>query len=122
MDISSIPTTIHSSLNLSLLRRSLEEFVYIVERNLKLMALATNHGNNDPILVAANTAATQVTVGDVTAGHVEQQVVTVKSTAETVNLPIGRYNRTNFTSDRPASTSHQGNCVSSSTSNGSPGL
>ena len=60
------------------------------------MALATNCGENDPQLVASNTAATQVTVGDVTAGQVEQQVVTVKPTAGTVNLPIGRYNRTNF--------------------------
>ena len=61
------------------------------------MALVTNRGGNDPILVAANTAATQVRVGDVTAGQVEQQVVTVKSTAaETVNGPFDNYARTNF--------------------------
>ena len=61
------------------------------------MALATNRERNDPILVTANTAATQVTVGDVTAGHVEQQVVTIRSTAErTVYIPDEMYTSTNL--------------------------
>ena len=60
------------------------------------MALATNSGRNDPTLVTGNTAATQVTVGDVTAGHIQQQMMTVKSTGKTVNVPTDRYNRTNF--------------------------
>ena len=60
------------------------------------MALATNSGGNDPTLVAANTAANQVTVGDVTAGQVEQQVVTAKFTGRIVNLPTAIYTRTNF--------------------------
>ena len=60
------------------------------------MALTVNRGKTEPLLVTADTAATQVTVGDVTAGHVEQQVVTVKSTGKTVNTPTARYTRTNF--------------------------
>ena len=60
------------------------------------MALATDQGRNDPILVAANTAATQVRVGDVTAGHIKQQVVTVKSTGKKVNVPTAVHYRTNF--------------------------
>ena len=60
------------------------------------MALATDQGRNDPILVTGDMAATQVRVGDVTAGHVEQQVVTVKFTGRIVNLPTAIYTRTNF--------------------------
>ena len=60
------------------------------------MALATNRGNSHPILVAVNTVATQVRVGDVTAGHVEQQVVTVKCTGKTVHVPTDKYTKTNF--------------------------
>ena len=60
------------------------------------MALVTNHEKNDPQLFAANTAAHQITVGDVTAGQVEQQVVTVKSTGEAVHVSDARYARTNF--------------------------
>ena len=60
------------------------------------MALATNQGRKDPLLFAANTAATQVTVGEATAGHVEQQVVTVKSTGKTVHVPDTIYAKTNF--------------------------
>ena len=61
------------------------------------MALATNREKNDSILVAADTAVTQVTVGDVTAGHVEQQVVTVKSIGgKPVHISDAMYTRTNF--------------------------
>ena len=60
------------------------------------MALTTNRGKNHPTLVASNTASTQVTVGDATAGHVEQQVITVTSTGETVHIPTDVYTRTNF--------------------------
>ena len=60
------------------------------------MALTINRGKTEPLLVDANTVATQVTVGDITAGHVEQQVITVKSTGKTVHIPTDIYARTNF--------------------------
>ena len=61
------------------------------------MALDTNRGKNNQILFATNIAATQVTVGDVTAGQVEQHAVgTIKSTDESANLPTANYTRTNF--------------------------
>ena len=60
------------------------------------MALTTNRGKSEPLLVDADTAATHVTVGDVTAGHVKQQMITVKSTGKSINLPSAKYTRTNF--------------------------
>ena len=60
------------------------------------MALATNRGGNDPTLVASNTAATQVRVGDVTARHVEQQVVEARFIGKVTPVSDAMHDRTNF--------------------------
>ena len=60
------------------------------------MALTIGRGKTEPLLVDADTAATHVTVGDVAAGQVEQQMMTVNPTGEIAFVPTFVYTNTNF--------------------------
>ena len=61
------------------------------------MAVSTTQAKGDPLFVATNVTAQKASVGDIQAGHIQQQQVTVKATGETVyDVPNAMYSKTNF--------------------------